>query len=289
MHRDQKIGLALGVLLIGAIGAFFFRNEVRPPEAGLPEITGLASLDERIDEQLHRPYLADRVPNVSNLSSGRIEPGFGLNDASNPGVGSQSLALRSTEARVVSQSSTNANTRDPFAAGPQQPADSFGEITPQLGQRGASFSDEPIPELSPIPVPVDPAMSGVPNPASPAPTTTVNNTPAIRMHTVQKGDTLSSISARYLGRESRYLEIFEANRDQLEDANGLKLGMQLKIPVTTEAQNTAPPRTEGPRKFVPFSRRPTTSNDLPPNSTSRDTNRRLSQLPPDQFNTSPLR
>ena len=56
MHRDKKLGLALGILLIGVVGAFFFRNEADPLE-DLPELQDVASLDAQIAEQPIAPYL----------------------------------------------------------------------------------------------------------------------------------------------------------------------------------------------------------------------------------------
>ncbi len=56
VHRDQKIGLALGVLLIGAVAAFFFRNE-RSTMDGVPVISDVVELDAVIAEKSFRPYL----------------------------------------------------------------------------------------------------------------------------------------------------------------------------------------------------------------------------------------
>src|SRR6478736_5155146 len=56
MHQDQRIGLALGVLLVGACAAFFFRNEARiAPET--PRLQHAQQLDDRIAERSTRPYL----------------------------------------------------------------------------------------------------------------------------------------------------------------------------------------------------------------------------------------
>jgi LysM repeat protein len=49
-------------------------------------------------------------------------------------------------------------------------------------------------------------------------------------YTVQSGDTLGSIAMRTLGNASSYMEIFNANRDQLSDPNMIKPGQVLKIP-----------------------------------------------------------
>jgi nucleoid-associated protein YgaU len=49
-------------------------------------------------------------------------------------------------------------------------------------------------------------------------------------YTVQKGDTLSAIARRFLGDGNAYMEIFNANRDQLSDPDMIKPGQVLKIP-----------------------------------------------------------
>jgi nucleoid-associated protein YgaU len=54
------------------------------------------------------------------------------------------------------------------------------------------------------------------------------NTPKI--HVVSKGETLSTISAKYYGSTNKWLKIFEANRSLLKDANKLRPGIKLIIP-----------------------------------------------------------
>jgi hypothetical protein len=49
-------------------------------------------------------------------------------------------------------------------------------------------------------------------------------------HTVGEGETLASIARRHLGRASREMEIFEANRDRMNDPDQIFPGQQLLIP-----------------------------------------------------------
>ena len=49
-------------------------------------------------------------------------------------------------------------------------------------------------------------------------------------YTVKPGDTLSAIARQFLGNSNAYMDIFEANRDQLSDPNKIKPGQVLKIP-----------------------------------------------------------
>lgn len=49
-------------------------------------------------------------------------------------------------------------------------------------------------------------------------------------HIVREGDTLASIAQQYLGAASREMEIFEANRDRMNDPGQILPGQQLLIP-----------------------------------------------------------
>ncbi len=60
-----------------------------------------------------------------------------------------------------------------------------------------------------------------------------------RVILVKAGDHLSSLARRHLGSDTRWPELFEANRDQLPDADSLRPGMKLVLPQT--ARSSAPP------------------------------------------------
>ena len=49
-------------------------------------------------------------------------------------------------------------------------------------------------------------------------------------HTVKSGDTLSGIAKKLLGSAGRYMDIFNANKDQLSDPDKIKVGQKLVIP-----------------------------------------------------------
>ena len=51
-----------------------------------------------------------------------------------------------------------------------------------------------------------------------------------RTYTVQSGDSLSSISRKMYGTPSRWIDIFQANRDRLSSENALRVGQELRIP-----------------------------------------------------------
>ncbi|MBM4077645.1 MAG: hypothetical protein FJ267_18615, partial [Planctomycetes bacterium] len=84
VQQDQRIGLALGVLLLGAAGAFFFRNETNP-NRNTPRLRTAADLDARIAEKGISPYLQDtdrnssarqtQVKSVSDINGPRLHRG----------------------------------------------------------------------------------------------------------------------------------------------------------------------------------------------------------------------
>jgi len=61
-------------------------------------------------------------------------------------------------------------------------------------------------------------------PVAPSPT----NAP--RSYTVQSGDTLSAISSRFYGTPSRWIDIYQANRDRLSSESALRVGQDIRIP-----------------------------------------------------------
>lgn len=52
----------------------------------------------------------------------------------------------------------------------------------------------------------------------------------LRTHLVRKGDTLSTIAEQTWGTASRWTEIFEANRDVLDDPDRIRPGQVLQLP-----------------------------------------------------------
>ena len=51
-----------------------------------------------------------------------------------------------------------------------------------------------------------------------------------KIHTVQSGETLSSIAKQYYGDANKYGMIFEANKDKLSSPDNIQVGQELVIP-----------------------------------------------------------
>ena len=54
--------------------------------------------------------------------------------------------------------------------------------------------------------------------------------PASEYYTIESGDTLWAIAAKFLGNGSKYPEIFEANREVIEDPDKIFVGQKIRIP-----------------------------------------------------------
>lgn len=60
--------------------------------------------------------------------------------------------------------------------------------------------------------------------------TTPDPASAPRSYTIKSGDSLSSISRAVYGTPSRWIDIYQANRDRLSSENALRVGQDLRIP-----------------------------------------------------------
>lgn len=89
----------------------------------------------------------------------------------------------------------------------------------------------PSARLAPAPQPRTAPVVTTPAPA-PAPAAAASPDPASvpRSYTVQSGDSLSSISRKVYGTPSRWIDIYQANRDRLSSENALRVGQTLRIP-----------------------------------------------------------
>jgi 5'-nucleotidase / UDP-sugar diphosphatase len=112
----------------------------------------------------------------------------------------------------------------------------------------AASNIKPSPKTTPIvpspvtsPAPPDSEIRNTPAPSKPVVSKVepvegndgqqaANTEQPQRIHVVQKGDTLSSISAKYYGSAKQWRKIVLANRDNLPDPNRLTPGVKLIIP-----------------------------------------------------------
>ena len=85
----------------------------------------------------------------------------------------------------------------------------------------------PAPQVTPAPTA---ASRQQPPRSSTVATTPPNPQDVPRTYTVQSGDSLTSISRRFYGTPSRWIDIYQANRDRLASENALRVGQEIRIP-----------------------------------------------------------
>lgn len=268
MHHDKKVGLGLGILLVGIVGAFFFREEPSAREP-LPEFQLADSLDREISESLvNRPN-----PNAElEVYEQQYRPSVDLQGIETTGQEQVDSELSATSKKVFdeefdflneppgpvaehSEEIVKTEDSDPSGNRQQPTGESIEDIRPTqdlevsrstsprelssgTGMFTAERSSTNEASLQPFVEDKQPATEKIIQKATETSGTTdaasSENTLDSRSYIVQQGDTLSSISSKLLGHQIHYQQIFELNRDQLASPDALRPGMELKIPATEQ-------------------------------------------------------
>lgn len=207
MHPDKKVGMALGILLVGIVGAFFFRNDTEATEK--EDNRQLASAEE-IDDRIRRgdqvPYLPDREVGPTHM--GEV-PDINIAD-----LIAEIPDANSTEPVVIPQ---------PIRIGERGPSHDYVMPIPSPSSdlRGV---EEAVARSGDSPGIFAPSVD------KPKSADRKATTRAVKIHEVEAGETLSSLSLKYLGTHRRFNELFEANRDILKSPDSLQIGMKIRIP-----------------------------------------------------------
>ena len=193
MHDDKKTGLALGILLVGIVGAFFFRNDA-DQRMTAPAMKDPAAIDELIAERSVAPYLTRRremTQRPAETVRSRYVPGS-----------------RSSDLPEFLRDDPASRTHELF--GPADPIP-LSDRTDQ--------SERKWPQTQRLTQPI------IPEPVT-------NHEPEIHTgeYTIQPNDTLSHLAERFLGSSSRYRDLYELNRDRLKSPNDLRPGKTIRIP-----------------------------------------------------------
>ena len=77
---------------------------------------------------------------------------------------------------------------------------------------------------------VNAAASAQPAASASQPAPAASQSHTNETYTVQAGETLSSIAKKLLGNANAYMDIFNANKDQLSDPDKIKPGQVLRLP-----------------------------------------------------------
>lgn len=212
MQRDMKIGMALGLALIGIVGALFFRREPETKKDVPPPLQSAQELDRQIAEKAKPPYIkgledfADAAASAAPQSAGtgKTAPkndAYDVPSFLNKGDETENRELLSRKTAAAPDPIQTPPAKDSLVAGANGPAHNRDweptgtALKPGDGPRDAGA----------------PATAG-------------------RTHVIRAGETLSGLAARYLGSTSRYREIYEANRGVLRSADDLPDGVTIVIP-----------------------------------------------------------
>lgn len=246
MHRDVKIGLSLGILLVGIVGALFLRREPEKKN-GPPDLKEPGKLDDIIASKQVKPHIT------------------GIDDTTDdpPSVKKESAKMKSKEGYQMTDltKEDGALQRDLLNNRPPSAPDPISPPKPK--------SEQTKPENVAAQSPAHNGDWDTPNSqkakAKSAEVATKDNQPTVKSqtHTIQPGDTLSSIAVRYLGSSTRYREIYEANRNVLKTPNSLPEGATLVIPASkAEVKGPASAMKQAPPK-------PPVTEEAPIDSTPR--------------------
>jgi hypothetical protein len=217
MQRDMKIGMAVGVALIGIVGALFFRREPESKDREAPPpLQDTEDLDQRIGEKEKGPYM-DGVEEFPDRAAPVPPPQT---------AGAKSAAKSTnTDAPRFLTSEEEARNRDLLSRKKGAAPDPIPSVPVKKDNVVAA---DDIPAHNSEWEPAGPAVKKSTEPQRSVPSGTVR-TPG-RTHVIQAGDTLSGLASKYLGSSARYRELYEANRNVLRSPDDLREGVTIVIP-----------------------------------------------------------
>lgn len=224
MQRDMKVGMALGVALVGIVGALFFRREPEKKDPPPPPLQGAEELDKQIAEKARGPYIKgveDFVDSPApvpppHVDSPRMKrkpdayevPGFLTKEDEE-----EHRIVNSAKPAAPDPIQSPSFAKDHKPANPAAPAHNRDWEPGSSSTKNSQTGNQPHVAASPA---------------------------AQRTHVIQSGDTLSGIAAKYLGSSARYREIYDANRNVLRSPDDLPDGATIVIPDGGRPRDPAP-------------------------------------------------
>jgi LysM repeat protein len=247
MQPDVKTGLAVGLALVGLVGMMFFRRDPPLREEPLAAIENIAEMDEEIASTTRSPY-PNLIDDVSDQAPAKVAGGA-IPHRVQKGPFDAEAALDQAAEQV-----TNAERVAPALSPveqPRQPGETESDpLRPALARTNpAETSPSHNRDWQPIPRKSSPGATAAG--AGPAADTPARGTKP-RTHTIQSGETLSSIAEQHYGASKYYRQIYEANRDRLRSINDVPEGVTLVLPeVAGGAPRANPPSHDLPPGFEP--------------------------------------
>lgn len=226
MHPDRKIGIAMGILLVGVVAALFFRNEPLDVDDSLT-MRRERELNERLRERDVAIYLdgdaRDREDGEDPLEF-NLKDLFGRLDSQHSGP-----PIPLAAPGVIESKPLNSDVKPQAPLKFHPPVDEPPEEVASH-QSADSERDTPSDSL----VSKDSGMAEIfQNPGSHAEGgESGNKTPSgdFEEYTVRFGDTLSGISERVLGSQNRFREIYDINKDRISNPDRLQVGKAIRVP-----------------------------------------------------------
>ena len=238
MHPDKKVGLALGILLIGITGAFFFRNDAPTSAQETLTLSDPASLDRKASQKPGAPYFPEPNTEVENRDASSELADVPESSALGviPGLprvgptGYQGMLAEPINTDQLQDSAEQFTDRMAPLPSPGRDLDSLENV---LARKAEARRSDGVKSVESTGVKADGGL--VSTPLSPGD----HPSPNFITHEVVAGDNLSGLAKKYLGSHTKYLTLYEANRDVLATPDDLSLGMKLKIPVQSSAGKTS--------------------------------------------------
>jgi len=111
---------------------------------------------------------------------------------------------------------------------PYQPVTQMDTAPPAQSYATDPYASDPLLERQSRTTETEPTIAAAPE----SETTLIagEDTTGARTHTVRKGDTLYKLARMYYNDQSKWRDIWKANRGRLSDANKLEVGQTLVIP-----------------------------------------------------------
>ena len=258
MQPDLKTGLSVGLALVGLVGMMFFRRDPPLREEPLAEIENIAEMDQEIASTTRSPY-PNLIDDVSDQTPAKTTGGPTPHRVQKGPFDAEAALDQAAE--QVTNAERVAPTLTPRNDPNRQPGESEADpLRPaQARTNPAETSPSHNRDWQPIPRKSSPgAAAATVIPGS----NTAGPGSKARTHTIQSGETLSSIAEQHYGASKYYRQIYEANRDRLRSINDVPEGVTLVLPeIAGGAPRANPPSHDLPEGFEPPRTRTTLSDD----------------------------
>lgn len=209
MKRDVQVGVILGVIILAIIGVFLStRTTVKEPTIPIPE----AEEDTQVGA-LDINELPQAPPNTSQDTFKEI-----------------TTTVQNTEQKVAPDINT--------AKIQEQPAEQEGNVIEVVWKKAKEETINVSSRVS--------ETAGQENWKDVSSESGKKSTSKFQVHKVRSNDDLHKIAKKYYGDVSKWLLIFNANQDKIQDRNSLRIGTELIIPEEQPSSQKAKTETTTP-------------------------------------------